>query len=212
MLQTSSLGKQMIPSSGYCFGSSDLALEPGLPRRVETRPKHVDTTRYLMGAVYEDLRSLAGQFLATESEDHILQPTALVHEAYTRLSQENIGWNNLDHFKSTAARTMRRVLVDYARRSQAEKRGAGEVHVSHNEELHLCEEAPCLIAIDEAMNELREMDPRQCNVVELRFFGGLNLDECALALGVSKRTISNDWNMARAWLYSRLKDDVGTCD
>ncbi|MDJ0837025.1 MAG: ECF-type sigma factor [Acidobacteriota bacterium] len=165
-------------------------------------------TRALAGAVYSEMRALANRLLNTENAGHILQPTALVHEAYARLMQDEHSWNDKAHFLATAARTMRRILVDYARRTRALKRGAGEQHVPHNEELHGIESLPYLVALDEALDELNRMDPRQGLVVELRFFAGLNIDECAEVLGISKRTVSNDWQTARAWLYGRLKENV----
>ena len=182
----------------YWFGNRPKAVPPR---------RNMDT-RALAGAVYGELRALANRLLHTEDSNHLFQPTALVHEAYARLMQDERGWNDQAHFLATAARTMRRILVDQARRTRAMKRGSGEQHIQHNEELHSPGNAPCLVALDEALTELNEMDARQGLVVELRFFGGLSIDECAVILDVSKRTVSNDWQMAKAWLYGRLKMDM----
>ena len=162
-------------------------------------------TPSLLTAVYHELRGLAHRYLASE-DNGLLQPTALVHEACARLIQADRCWNDRTHFVATAARTMRRILVDQARRTRAVKRGSGEAHITHNDEVHPGGLEPDLIELDRALDELRDLDHRQALVVELRFFAGLSIDECVRLLGVSRRTVCGDWHMARAWLYERLRD------
>ena len=161
-------------------------------------------TRALLASVYHELRELAHRYLAGEKE-HILQPTALVHEAYARLMQDNRCWNDRAHFVATAARTMRRILVDQARRSRTAKRGAGGAHITHNDEIHPAGIQPSLPDLEEALEALRQLDPRQALIVELRFFAGLSIEECVALLGVSRRTVCQDWHLARAWLFDRLR-------
>ena len=156
----------------------------------------------LTGLVYEELRGLAAAYIRRERAGHSLQPTALVHEAFLRLiDAQGVELRDQRHFFAIAANTMRRVLVEHARTRNAAKRGGGSHRVTLTG-LHASDRQTDLevIALDEAMERLAEIDPRQAKIVELRFFGGLTVDEVAENLGVSKRTVESDWTLARAWL------------
>ncbi|MGQ0732860.1 MAG: sigma-70 family RNA polymerase sigma factor [Acidobacteriota bacterium] len=162
----------------------------------------------LFELVYEELRKVAASALKHERPDHTLQPTALVHEAYVRLAGEPQGrWSNRAHFLAVAARAMRRVLVDHARGHRARKRGSGVPRLCIEDI-----EAPGadpdqnldLIRLDEALQQLATVDERQARIVELRFFGGLSVEETAAAVALSPRTVKREWQMARAWLKRRL--------
>jgi RNA polymerase sigma factor (TIGR02999 family) len=152
--------------------------------------------------LYKDLRRLAKHYLANERRDHTLQATALVHEAYIRITgRTGITWQNRRHFFATAAREMRRVLIDHARHVGKRPR----VKVSLDESALICAEQPAeLLVIDEALDRLAKWDSRQAQVVEMRFFAGLSLKQIATALDVCDRTVKRDWEMARAWLYGEL--------
>lgn len=156
--------------------------------------------------VYDELRKLARRYLSRERKDHTLQSTALVHEAYLKLiDQKNVRWQNRAHFFAMAAQIMRRVLVDMARARGRAKRGRGQVHVSLSDAGDLAVvERTDIVALDEALTSLEAIDPRKCRVIEMRFFGGLSLQETADALNVSVATVRRDWSMARAWLYREL--------
>jgi len=160
----------------------------------------------LVPLVDAELRRLARHYLRQERPDHILQTTALVNEAWLRLIDwPEVSWQNRAHFIGIAARLMRRVLVDEARRSQAQKYGADAVHVSlANAEGIAHERGADLVALDDALNELATFDERQSKIVELRFFGGLSLEETAEALKISARQVQREWSMAQAWLYREL--------
>ncbi|MHC4141628.1 MAG: ECF-type sigma factor [Planctomycetota bacterium] len=160
----------------------------------------------LMPAVYNELRELAGRYMAQEPVGHTLQPTALVHEAYIRLiDQSRIDWKSRAHFFGMAAEVMRHILVDHARRRRAAKRGADAKRLTLTESIGSSEESEIdLLDLDEAMGELDRLNERQRKVVDLRFFGGLKIDEAAHVLGVSPQTVRLDWRMARAWLRQRL--------
>jgi len=160
----------------------------------------------LMGVVYDELRRLAAYYLNRERPDHTLQPTALVHEAYLRLCAETeADWGSRAHFFGAASRLMRRILVDHARARLAMKRGGGRLRVSGIEGLSPAAGADIdLIALDEALNELAMLDPQQSQIVDVRFFGGLSVEETAEALGVSPATVKRDWTTAKAWLRRRL--------
>ena len=163
----------------------------------------------LMQAVYNELHRLANHYLRSERPDHTLQPTALVHEAYLRLSdQRQVRWQNRAHFFGVAAQMMRRVLVDHARANHRAKRGGAAHKVSFDEAAYLHHnENARLVALDDALNRLKAIDSRKSDVVELRYFGGLSVDETAEVLGVSPHTILRDWNMAKAWLYQEITGD-----
>jgi RNA polymerase sigma factor (TIGR02999 family) len=176
----------------------------------EGRPEALDR---LVPLVYDELRLVARRQLRRERPEHTLGTTGLVHEAYLRLvGQSQMDWRDRTHFFAIAARVMRRVLVDYARRRGAQKRGAGQRAASLDEldELGAVvdEQAEMLVALDDALARLSELDERQCRVVECRFFAGFTEDETAEMLGVSARTVRNDWVKARAWLYQELHADL----
>jgi RNA polymerase sigma factor (TIGR02999 family) len=157
--------------------------------------------------VYDELRRLARSYLRRERADHTLQPTALVHEAYLRLQgQRNIEWQNRAQFFAMSAKFMRRILLDHAKGHRAAKRGGGEAaRVSLDAALEVFErrEFPAL-ALNEALENLERIDPRQAQVVELRFFGGLNTDEISEVLQISPATVKRDWNFAKLWLEREL--------
>src|SRR5215813_13523717 len=160
----------------------------------------------LMPLVYEELRRIAGHYMRNERQGHTLQTSALVNEAYLRLvDHENIAWQNRAHFFGVAAQAMRRILVDYARLRHRAKRAGAAQRVSFDEAMTLAEErAAELITLDDALEELAKVDPRKSRVVELRYFGGLSVEETAEALGVSSMTVMRDWNTARAWLMREM--------
>jgi RNA polymerase sigma factor (TIGR02999 family) len=160
----------------------------------------------LLPIIYNDLRRLAGAYLSNERKDHTLQPTALVHEAYIRLVDwENVSWQNRAHFFAVAAQVMRRILVDHARGKKAEKRGGFGQLLSLDEAVSFAEKKDVdLVALDDALNELEKSDARQAKIVELRFFGGLTIEETAEALRISPATVKNEWAFAKAWLRLEL--------
>lgn len=163
----------------------------------------------LITLVYDELRALAAGFMRGERPGHTLQPTAVVHEMYLRLvHQAQAEWKGRVHFRAVAAIAIRRFLVDYARRSLSEKRGAAWSRVTLDPGLlEVCAAPDRMLAIDEALERLRALDPRQARVVELRFFGGLSIDETAAVLEVSPRTVDGDWSMARSWLRRELAQE-----
>jgi RNA polymerase sigma factor (TIGR02999 family) len=160
----------------------------------------------LMSVVYEELHRLAQRYMRRESPGHTLQTSALVHEAFLRLvDQRNVHWQNRSHFFAVAAQMMRRILVDYARSRSYAKRGGGARAVSLDEGLIVSEERSAeVVAIDEALEALAKFDARKSQIVELRFFGGLSINETAEVLGVSPSTVSADWAMAKAWLHREI--------
>ena len=165
----------------------------------------------LMPVVYAELRRLAGSYMRRERSDHTLQATALVHEAYLKLiEQRAVNWQSRAHFFGVAAQLMRRILIDYARGHTRDKRGGEQKKVSLDEVLLFSEQqSDKLLAVDDSLNLLAKMDPRQARVVELRFFAGLSVEEAAEALGVSPKTVKRDWSVAKAWLYADLKERYG---
>jgi RNA polymerase sigma factor (TIGR02999 family) len=171
----------------------------------------------LMPLVYRELKRIAHRQLAAESSGHTLSTTAVVHEAYLRLAEQSaIQWQDEGQFFALAARAMRRVLIDYARQHQAARRGGpGRRAIAlelleHGDSpaISIPQRAESLLALDEALENLRRMDERLAQVVECRFFAGLTEAETARALHASQRTVSRDWQMARAWLHEALRDDV----
>ncbi|MGZ4966327.1 MAG: ECF-type sigma factor [Chthoniobacterales bacterium] len=156
--------------------------------------------------LYDELRELASAYLRNERSDHTLQPTALVHESYLRLiGQRTVDWNNRLHFLSIAARMMRRILSNYATARATSKRGRGEPRLELDAALEIYDErAVDIAAVDEALRGLEAMDPRQARVVELRFFGGLTLEETAEVLDLSPATVRRDWVTARRWLRREM--------
>ena len=167
----------------------------------------------LVPLVYEELRRLAVRRLRHERPNHTLQATALVHEAYMKLAaQRGARWQNRAQFFAVASQAMRRILVDYARTQQRTKRGGKQLRVTLEE---VCVVSPEIseeiLAVDESLARLEKLDPRQARVVELRYFTGLNTEEAAEALGISAKTVTREWNAARAWLYADLKESNREC-
>ncbi len=162
----------------------------------------------LLPVVYDELKRLAHSYLRSERSGHTLNTTALVHEAYIKLvGHDNLSWENRVHFFATAAQAMRRILLDYARKRRTAKRGAGQVMLSLDEAVIVGDEqAESLLALDEALIKLEAMDERLGKIVECKYFGGLTVEETALALSLSTATVKRDWRTARAWLYRALND------
>jgi len=166
----------------------------------------------LMELVYDDLRRLAAWQLQTERFDHSLQPTALVHEAYLKLAGHNqVEWQNKAHFFALAAQVMRHILVDHARTKHRDKRGGAQASVALDEALKLSHPSePNLVELDEALNTLAGQDARKSRIVELRYFGGLSIEETADVLGISPTTVRREWTLAKAWLRRELGKDAAT--
>jgi RNA polymerase sigma factor (TIGR02999 family) len=162
----------------------------------------------LMPIVYDELRRLARHYIQGERPGHSLQATALVNEAYTRLvDYKRMQWQNRAHFYAVSAQLMRRILVEHARRHN-QKRGGGLQHVSLEETAVVREDQGAdLVALDDAMNALSQLDPRKVQIVEMRFFGGLSVEETAEVLKISPITVKRDWRAAKAWLYRELSGD-----
>lgn len=163
----------------------------------------------LMPLIYEECRAIAARQLGSEAREHTLDPTALVHELYLRLvDQRRARWQNRAHFFAVAAQLMRRILVDHARARRADKRGGSAVFVSLDAAADSGDDARIadVLAIDDALGRLAEQDPDQVRVVELRFFAGLSVEDTALVLGRSPRTVKREWRLARAWLYRELRE------
>jgi len=159
----------------------------------------------LVPIVYEELRRLAHHYMRGERVGHMLQTTALVNEAYMRLVEvKRIEWRSRGHFFAMAATTMRRVLVDHARERARDKRGGGLVFTTLSGHGVASSPAIDVLALDEALDRLADMDPQQARIVELRYFTGLTIEETAEALSISPATVKRDWTWARAWLYQRL--------
>jgi RNA polymerase sigma factor (TIGR02999 family) len=157
--------------------------------------------------VYDELRRMAKRYMRAEDPSHTLQPTALVHDAYLRLVDQNrVTWQNRAHFFAVAAQIIRRILVDHARSRHRLKRGGAAMRVTWVEEMAPAgQEGLDLVGLDEALNRLAELDPQQSRIIELRFFGGLSIEETAESLNVSAATVKREWAMARAWLFRELK-------
>jgi RNA polymerase sigma factor (TIGR02999 family) len=160
----------------------------------------------LMPVVYDELRRLAQKYLSRERANHTLQTTALVHEAYLRLvDQKSVNWQNRAQFFGIAAQMMRRILINHAKDRQAKKRQGYSIRVSLDEAVNFFEKAEVdLTALDEALNELAALDPQQAQIVELRFFGGLTIDEVSEVLETSPATTKREWDSAKLWLRRRL--------
>jgi RNA polymerase sigma factor (TIGR02999 family) len=160
-----------------------------------------------MAVVYQELRRIANYHLAHERPNHTLDSAALVNEAYIRIiDQRHVNWQNRAHFFAIAARLMRRILVDYARARVVAKRGGDVVKISLTDTTAASgQRASELIEIDEALTRLASLDPRKCQVVELRFFAGLSVEETAEALKISPNTVMRDWSTAKAWLHRELR-------
>lgn len=160
----------------------------------------------LLPLVYQELRSVAGNQLKTERENHTLQATALVHEAYLRLlDQHTVDWRNRAHFFGLAAEMMRRILVNYAVQRNAQKRGDGTTRISLDDAVSFPDERELdLVLLDENLKRLAEFDEAQAKIVELRFFGGLTIEETAEVLGISPSTVTREWRMAKSWLKAQF--------
>lgn len=166
----------------------------------------------LVPLVYEELKRLARRHMRRERPDHTLQTTALVHEAYLKLvRQQNVSWQGRSHFLGVASQLMRRILIDHARGQLRAKRGAGKALLPLSEDFAFSpEHSEDLMRLDEALQRLSTIDPRQGRIVELRFFGGLSVDETSEFLGVSPKTVKRDWAVAKAWLHGEMRRANGT--
>lgn len=163
----------------------------------------------LMPYVYNELRQIAKRHMNRQRPGHTLQTTALVNEAYLKLiDSSRVNWQNRTHFFAISAQLMRRVLVDFARAKQSLKRGGERIQVTLDEQIAIPEaQTTDLVSLDEALQTLAKMNERQSRIVELRYFGGLTEEEIAATLDISTRTVRRDWNIAKAWLYRRIKDE-----
>jgi RNA polymerase sigma-70 factor, ECF subfamily len=163
----------------------------------------------LLPLVYSELHRLAKAYMRRERPDHTLQASALINEAYLRLAGEDIDWNSRAHFIGVAANVMRRVLVDYARAHGAEQRGGGMKRVEMQENFAIStERVDEMTSLDEALRRLEKKNPRQAKVVELRYFGGLSIEQVSSLLEVSPRSVKRDWALARIWLFRELQPSV----
>jgi len=165
----------------------------------------------LVPLVYQDLRRVARRCLAGQRVDHTLQSTALVHEAYLRLvGRDRAHWQNRQHFFAVAAQAMRHILVDHARKHRAAKRGGASVNLALDDAIALPQLRELdLVALDEALRALAILDQRQSQVVELRFFGGLSIEDVSNVLGISPATVKREWATARSWLFAELQRQTG---
>ena len=167
----------------------------------------------LLPLIYAELHRLAASYMRRERKDHTLQPTALINEAYLRLANEKLAWQNRQHFIGVAANVMRRVLVDHARAHNAGMRGGGAQRVELEEGIAVSKErSEDLLSLDDALTRLAKTNVRQAKVVELRYFGGLSVEETAAILGVGPRSVKRDWSLARLWLYRELHGDDTAVD
>ena len=166
-----------------------------------------DALEALLPVVYEELHRQAANYLRRERVGHTLQPTALINEVYIKLiNQQHVDWQNRAHFFGIAAQGMRRILVDYARSRHRNKRGGNAENVPIDSEVLAISDTRSvdLIALDEALDRLAQLDQRQARIVELRFFSGMSVEETAEALGISPATVKNDWRTAKAWLFREI--------
>lgn len=173
----------------------------------EIRAGNQEAVNQLVPLIYDELRRMASAYMRGERPGHTLQATALVNEAYMRLVGGQEGkWENRAHFFAIAAHTMREVLLDHARRHRADKRGGGDLRrVEMDDELSIAaDKLDDVLAIDEVLERLTQIDPRQGRLVELRFFAGLNMDEAAEVMGISPETVKREWRSAKAWLHREL--------
>jgi len=162
----------------------------------------------LLPLVYEELHRLAKSYMRRERPDHTLQPTALINEAYMKLVNEDVDWNNRAHFVGVAAHVMRRVLVDYARAHNADRRAGGLQRVEMQDDLAISpERLDEVTLLDEALTRLAELNPRQARVVELRYFGGLSVEEIGALLQIAPRSVKRDWALAKIWLFRELRPE-----
>jgi RNA polymerase sigma factor (TIGR02999 family) len=186
--------------------------DPQLTRLLEAwQSGDADAANQLVPHVYAELRRIAAAKLRAERGGHTLQPTALVHEAWLRLmNQHESGWQNREQFFAIAAQAMRRILVDHARKRHAAKRGNGDVAVELDEVARILTVTlpdERLLALDEALEGLAALDARQARIIELRFFGGLSVEETASVIGISPTTVKREWATGRAWLFRAMNGD-----
>lgn len=177
---------------------------------IELTDGNTEVVNRILPHIYDELRRLASSYLRRERSDHTLQPTALVHEAYLKLiDQKRVQWQNRAHFFGIAAQVMRRILMDHARKHGAEKRGGDAEKLPIEEEILIVSNGRSaeLLALDDALEELAKMDPQKAKIVELRYFGGLSIEETAEVMGVSVPTINRQWRTAKAWLYGQIAND-----
>ncbi|HZH34944.1 MAG TPA: sigma-70 family RNA polymerase sigma factor [Pyrinomonadaceae bacterium] len=185
----------------------DETVKPVTQLLLEIKNGRRDSLDELLPLVYGELRRLADNYLRRERTDHTLQPTALVHEAYLKLiGQKEVDWQNRAHFFGVAARLMREILIDHARTRNREKRGGKfQTRVVLDEAISFFDEKDLdILALDEALTNLEKLDPEQTRIVELRFFGGLTVEETAEALGISPATVKREWQTAKLWLLREL--------
>jgi len=161
----------------------------------------------LLPLVYSELHRLAKGYMSRERRDHTLQPTALINQAYLRIAQqENVEWQNHSHFIGFAANVMRRVLVDHARERNAAMRGGKQVRVDLDEGIAVSKERSAeILLLEDALTRLEQLNPRQAKVVEMRYFGGLSVEEVASVLGIAPRSVKRDWALARMWLFEEIQ-------
>ncbi len=185
---------------------SELSSQPVSELLAKWQAGDQEAFRALVPLVYNELRRLAHRYLRKERPDHTLQSTALVHEAYLRLTrQEAVHFENRAHFFAISAQLMRQILVEYARRRRAAKRDGGYKVTLEGAESGLKRQSVDLIALDDALNGLARLDPQQSRIVELRFFGGLTIEETAQQLRISPATVKREWSTARVWLHHEMK-------
>ena len=170
-----------------------------------------DDSARLIELIYQELRAMAGRCMRRERPNHTLQATVLVHEAYLRLAGEDIVWQGRAHFFGTAARVMRRILLDYARDHNSLKRGSGAFPVTLEDKLLLTEDnLDTVLILDESLHRLAAVDAEQCRLVELRFFAGLNVEETSELMGISTATVKREWSHAKAWLARDMRSQGTT--
>jgi RNA polymerase sigma-70 factor (ECF subfamily) len=192
------------------FGGADVEAAQGEVTLLlrEMAKGNPDAPAQLFPLIYAELRRRAANYMRRERKDHTLQPTALVNEAYLRLVNEHqVNWQSRIHFFAVAAQVMRRILIDHARKRLRSKRGGERQRVPADERfLFSKEQSVEVLAVHEALLRLAKVDARQSQIVELRYFGGLSIEETAEVLGVSQKTVKRDWNHAKAWLFAELRE------
>jgi RNA polymerase sigma factor (TIGR02999 family) len=202
----------LLDVAGLTSEQLSAAPKPEATTPAEATGKGKHAADKLLELVYEDCRRLAASYLRREGAGHTLQPTALAHEVYMRLiEQDRVSWKGRTHFMAIAAQAMRRLLIDHARGRDRQKRGGGwqrvQLEGAHEPGVETRSSEVDVERLDKVLQELAVLDERQAKVVEMRFLAGMTVEEVAEALGVSKRTVEGDWTMARAWLRKRLTDD-----
>lgn len=199
-----------LPLTQFSFPKPERPLTQGTVTQILARASAGDAAAadQLLPLVYDELRALASAYLARERSAHTLQPTALVHEAYVRLVSADTAWTGRAHFLAVAAIAMRRVLVDHARRRNADKRGGGVDRVELlDADTRTDRRDMQILELDELLRRLEALDPRRARVVELKFFAGMTNEQIAEALGLARSTVADDWTVARAWLAAEMRGD-----